>query len=63
MGGLPCFVTYCLDKLFDLAYENSRSLYEAIPGRINISDVAEDLGRQESLFFHSDGASATSCPS
>jgi uroporphyrinogen decarboxylase len=45
----PDVVTYCLDKLFDLAYNNSIRLYEAIPGQIIISYVAEDLGSQESL--------------
>jgi uroporphyrinogen decarboxylase len=44
-------VHYCLDKLFDLAYENTRRIYEQIPGRITTSYVAEDLGGQESLLM------------
>ncbi len=47
----PEIVHYCLDKLFDLAYENTRRIYEAIPGQVMITYVAEDLGSQESLLF------------
>jgi len=44
-------VHFCLDKLFDLAYENTRRIYEQIPGKVMISYVAEDLGSQEGLLF------------
>jgi uroporphyrinogen decarboxylase len=44
-------VAYCLDKLFDLAYENTRRIYEQIPGRVTFSYIAEDLGSQTSLLF------------
>ena len=44
-------VEYCLDKLFGFAYENTRRIYEAIPGMVTISYVAEDFGSQESLLF------------
>lgn len=47
----PEIVHYCLDKLFDFAYENTARIYEAIPGKVNISYVAEDMGSQESLLF------------
>ncbi len=47
----PEVVDYCLGKLFDLAYENTRRIYEAIPGRVLISYVAEDLGSQQSLLM------------
>ena len=47
----PELVHYCLDKLFDLAYENTRRIYEQIPGRVTFSYVAEDLGSQENLLF------------
>ena len=47
----PEMVHYCLDKLFDLAYENTRRIYEQIPGRVEITYVAEDLGSQESLLI------------
>jgi len=42
-------VHYCLDILFELAYENTRRIYEAIPGQVMITYIAEDLGSQESL--------------
>jgi uroporphyrinogen decarboxylase len=47
----PEIVHFCLDKLFDLAYENTRRIYEQIPGKVLISYVAEDLGSQEDLLY------------
>jgi uroporphyrinogen decarboxylase len=47
----PEIVHYCLDKLFDLAYQETLRIYEAIPGRVCITYVAEDLGGQESLMY------------
>ncbi|MCS6859345.1 MAG: hypothetical protein NZT92_03365 [Abditibacteriales bacterium] len=47
----PEIVHYCLGKLFDLAYENTRRIYEQIPGKVMITYVAEDLGSQEGLLF------------
>ena len=47
----PEMVHYCLDKLFDLAYEWTRRVYEQIPGQVLITYVAEDLGSQESLLY------------
>jgi uroporphyrinogen decarboxylase len=47
----PDIVHYCLDRLFDLCHENTRRIYEAIPGRVMFSYVAEDLGGQEDLLF------------
>ena len=47
----PEIVHYCLDKLFDLAYENTRRIYEQIPGQVFCSCVAEDMGSQEDLMF------------
>jgi len=47
----PDIVTYCLDKLFNLAYENTRRIMETIPGVVNIVYVAEDLGGQTGLMF------------
>ena len=44
-------VHYCLDKLFDLRYQHTLRIYEAIPGKVTISYVAEDLGSQEGLLF------------
>jgi len=47
----PEIVDYCLDKLFELAYQNSLRIYEQIPGKVMISYVAEDMGGQENLMF------------
>ncbi len=47
----PEIVHYCLDKLFDLAYDSTARILEAIPGQVLISYVAEDMGSQEGLMF------------
>lgn len=47
----PDIVHYCLDKLFELAYINTQRIYETLPGKIDLSYVAEDMGGQESLLF------------
>jgi uroporphyrinogen decarboxylase len=47
----PEVVHYCLDKLFDLAYEETRRVYETIPGKVLITYVAEDMGGQEDLML------------
>lgn len=47
----PEMVHYCLGKLFDFCYEDTRRIFETIPGQVNISYVAEDMGSQKSLLF------------
>jgi uroporphyrinogen decarboxylase len=47
----PDMVAYCLQKMYDLAYEKTTRMYEAIPGRILVSWVAEDMGTQESMLY------------
>ena len=47
----PEIVEYCLGKLFDLAYVNTVRIYEAIPGKVDFSYVAEDMGAQTGLMF------------
>jgi len=47
----PEIVHYCLDKLFDLAYRRTLRIYEALPGQVMLSYVAEDMGSQEGLLF------------
>ncbi len=47
----PEIVHYCLDKLFELAYQDTLRIYEAIPDKVMISYVAEDMGSQEGLLF------------
>jgi uroporphyrinogen decarboxylase len=47
----PEIVHYCLDKLFALAYENTRRVFEAVPGRVTFTYVAEDMGAQNDLMI------------
>jgi len=47
----PDIVHYCLDKLFDLAYQNTLRIFETIPGAVIITYIAEDLGAQDSLMY------------
>jgi uroporphyrinogen decarboxylase len=47
----PEIAHYCLGKLFDLAYESTRRIYEAIPGKVHVSYVGEDFGSQQGLLF------------
>jgi uroporphyrinogen decarboxylase len=47
----PDIVEYCLGKLFDLAYSDTLRIYEAIPGRVDLSYVAEDMGAQTDLML------------
>ena len=44
-------VHYCLDRLFELCYEQTRRIYEQIPGKVMVTYVGEDLGSQESLMY------------
>ncbi|MFH2068200.1 MAG: uroporphyrinogen decarboxylase family protein [Candidatus Omnitrophota bacterium] len=50
----PEIIEYCLGKLFGFQYELTRRIYEAIPGKVDISYVAEDLGAQEGLMYSPD---------
>ncbi|MCX5731346.1 MAG: uroporphyrinogen-III decarboxylase-like protein [Deltaproteobacteria bacterium] len=47
----PEVAHYILGRLFDLAYENTRRIFETIPGKVMISYVAEDMGGQEDLMI------------
>lgn len=47
----PELVHYCLGKLFTLAYEGTRRIYEQIPGQVMLTYVAEDMGGQTDLMF------------
>ncbi len=50
----PDIVHYCLDKLFDLAYQDTLRIFETIPGQVKITYVAEDLGGQDALMYSPD---------
>ncbi len=47
----PELVHYGLEKLFGLALEDARRIYEALPGRVMLTYVAEDMGGQTDLLF------------
>lgn len=47
----PEIVHYCLDKLFEIAYQSTLRTYEAIPGKVVVTYVAEDLGGQTALMY------------
>lgn len=47
----PEIVHFCLDRLFDFCYENSRRIFEQAPGQILATYVSEDFGAQESLLY------------
>ena len=47
----PEMVHYCLGKLYGLCYEDTRRVYEQIPGMVLWTWVAEDVGTQESLLM------------
>lgn len=47
----PELVHFCLGKLFDLCYENTRRIFEQLPGKVDLSYVAEDFGSQEGLLL------------
>jgi uroporphyrinogen decarboxylase len=47
----PQMVHYCLDMLFDLAYQNTQRIYQAIPYQVMVTYVAEDLGGQQGLMI------------
>jgi uroporphyrinogen decarboxylase len=47
----PEIVAYCMGKMFELAYQNTLRIFEAIPGKVMITYVAEDLGGQDALLY------------
>ncbi len=47
----PDMVHYCLDKLFNLAFDKTKSIYDRIPGEVMITYIAEDLGTQTGLLM------------
>ena len=47
----PEIVHYCLDKLFDLAYQSTLRTFETIPGAVIVTYIAEDVGGQETLMY------------
>ena len=47
----PEMVHFCLDRLFEFCYENTRRIYEQLPGQVLLSYVSEDMGSQKGLLY------------
>ena len=47
----PELVHHCLDRLFAIAEANTLRIIEQIPGRVDLTYVAEDLGTQTELMY------------
>lgn len=47
----PEIVDYCLDKMFELQYQDFLRMFETIPGRIDVTIVADDMGSQTGLMY------------
>ena len=47
----PDLVRYCLEKLFDLAYEDTVRVFETLGDRVLLCYIAEDMGGQDNLLF------------
>jgi uroporphyrinogen decarboxylase len=47
----PDIVHFCLDRLFELAYQDTLRILEALPGKVTVTYVAEDLGGQNNLLI------------
>ena len=47
----PDIVHYCLQKMFELCYQDTLRIFETIPSRVSIAYVAEDLGGQDALMY------------
>lgn len=47
----PDIVHYCLEKLYGFCYENTRRIYEQVPGKVMVTSVAEDMGAQDRLLY------------
>ena len=47
----PEIAHYCLEKQFEFSYEFTRRIFETIPGKVDLSRVAEDLGSQRGLLY------------
>ncbi len=47
----PDITHYCLEKLFNFHYENTKRIYGQIPGQVTFSYISEDMGAQTGLLF------------
>jgi len=47
----PDIVHYCMGQMYELAYQNTLRIFEQIPGKVDITYIAEDVGGQEDLLY------------
>lgn len=47
----PDIVHFCMDRLYGFCHENTRRIYERIPGKVTVTSVAEDMGAQNGLLY------------
>lgn len=47
----PEIVHYCMEKMFGFCYEDTTRIYEQLPGKIDLTLIAEDFGGQETLLI------------
>ncbi|HNR35695.1 MAG TPA: uroporphyrinogen decarboxylase family protein [Candidatus Hydrogenedentes bacterium] len=47
----PDIAHYCIDRIFEIAYQDTLRIFETIPGQVSITYVAEDLGGQDGLMY------------
>ena len=47
----PDIVHYCMENMYGYCYENTRRIYEQIPGKVDVTSVAEDMGAQDRLLY------------
>jgi uroporphyrinogen decarboxylase len=47
----PDIVHYAVGKLYDYCFENTRRIFEAIPGQVLVTSIAEDMGAQDRLLY------------
>ena len=47
----PEIAHYCLDKMYDLCYQDFLRIFEAAPGAVMVTTVADDMGGQNGLNY------------
>ena len=47
----PNIVHFCLEQLFELSYQHTLRILDALPGKVTYCYIAEDLGGQHNLLF------------
>jgi uroporphyrinogen decarboxylase len=47
----PEIAHYCLDKMYELAYQDFLRIFETVPGKVMVTIVADDMGGQTRLNY------------